>query len=528
MIVMGLGGQDSPPLRKGRGRDGVCLGIGSFPLVNFAAMAVKDQTAKKDLHQQPSTSVGWKSWQPYVFILLGLIVVPLAIWNIIATEQKFNSPFDQIDAESANQQGFLPMLQIEPGEQIAIRDSGESQDTAPELEPEPSIQGSAAPTLETFPAVAYAQLPDLEANPGLMPEHLLIPAIDLYVPVVSAENRYIDFEGRTYKQWEAPRGYVAGWQTDSAGLGVPGNTVLYGHHNIAGKVFEDLYRLEVGQVIQMKSGEELFTYRIAATMILEEKFQPLEVRLDNARWILPSYDERITLITCWPQRGNTHRVVVVAVRDEPEGQSSLIPVTGSQPTPTAAPATAVAMAQATPTSNSLQWAPPVEGSPYDPNAAPPDLSTNPGLEPTRILIPIVDIGYPEVPIEKQLVRIDGISYNHWEGPHVVAAGWESSSAGLGVPGNTVLFGWQDVYGGPFRDLHKVLVGQVVQLKSGDELFNYRVAHTVLLSEICQDMLPDSAGERWTLPSTDERVTLITCYPEFGYSHRVVVVALREE
>lgn len=494
-------------------------------------MAVKNQTAEKDLRQQRSTRVGWKSWRPYVFIALGLIVIPLAIWSIIATEQKFNSPFDKIDAESGNQQGFLPMLQVQPGEELSIQDPNEAQDAAPEVEPEPSIQGSAAPTLEAFPSASDAQLPDLEANPGLTPEHLLIPAIDLYVPVVSAEYRYIDFEGKTYKQWEAPRGYVAGWQTDSAGLGVPGNTVLYGHHNIAGKVFENLYRLKVGQVIQMKSGEELFTYRIASTMILEEKFQPLEVRLDNARWILPSYDERITLITCWPQRGNTHRVVVVAVRDEvgqPEGQSSMIPITGSDAASTAAPTAAVAAAQATPTSNGLEWAPPVEGSPYDAAALAPDLVANPGLEPTGIRIPIVNIGYPVVPIQKQFTQIDGHDYSHWEGPHTIAGGWESGSAGLGVPGNTVIFGWQDVYGGPFRELHKVLVGQVVQLKSGEELFSYRVAHTTILSEQCQDMLVGSSGERWTLPSIDERVTLITCYPELGYSHRVVVVALREK
>jgi hypothetical protein len=48
-------------------------------------------------------------------------------------------------------------------------------------------------------------------------------------------------------------------------------------------------------------------------MIFEEKDQPLDVRLENARWILPSEDERITLVTCWPQDSNTHRLVIVAV-----------------------------------------------------------------------------------------------------------------------------------------------------------------------------------------------------------------------
>jgi sortase (surface protein transpeptidase) len=42
------------------------------------------------------------------------------------------------------------------------------------------------------------------------------------------------------------------------------------------------------------------------------------------------------------------------------------------------------------------------------------------------------------------------------------------------------------------------------------------------------MLPGSENERWVLPSRDERVTLFTCYPENGYSQRVVVVALRKD
>ena len=467
---------------------------------------------------------------PTSFILIGLVILILFVRNFYAIEQKYNSPFDQIDAQAGNQQGLLPVLQLGEREyEDLLKGKPGTSETAPEGEPAPNLPVAAAPTLQAYPVAGDTQLPDLAENPGLRPEDLIIPSIDLYVPIISANYRIIEFEGKTYKQWEAPNMYRAGWQTDSAGLGVPGNTVLYGHHNVAGKVFENVYKLEPGQIVQLKSGDRLFTYRVVLSMILEERGQPVEVRLDNARWILPSYDERVTLITCWPATGNTHRVVVVAVRDEtgqPEGQSSLIPVTGAEVLSTAAPS-AVAAAQATPTSNGLQWAPPVEGSPHDPNAAPPDLSANPGLEPTGIRIPIVNIGYPIVPIQKELIQVDGITYNHWEAPYVIAAGWESNSAGLGVPGNTVIFGWQDVYGAPFKDLHRVLVGQVVQLKSGEEIFGYRVAFTAILSETCQEMQPGTEGERWVLPSTDERVTLFTCYPQTSYSHRVVVVALPE-
>ncbi|MGH2581400.1 MAG: sortase [Anaerolineales bacterium] len=318
----------------------------------------------------------------FLMILTGLALLPVVGLRIIEDVHLYNSPFDQIDYSLENQQGFLPML--EPA--VVQSQLNEQPEQAPEVQPEPSLEDSAAPTLEAFPAPPDAALPDLEANPGLTPEHLLIPAINLFVPVVSAEFRYIDFEGKTYVQWEAPRGYVPGWQTDSAGLGVPGNTVLYGHHNIAGKVFENLYRLQVGQVIQMKSGDELFTYRVVLSMILEEKYQPLEVRLENARWILPSTDERITLITCWPERGNSHRVVVVAVREEPE---AAIPVTGAEETSVSADETLPATQTSEPVFDPMRFAPPVEGSPEILGSSAPDVAADTGLVPERILAPLL-------------------------------------------------------------------------------------------------------------------------------------------
>jgi sortase (surface protein transpeptidase) len=54
-------------------------------------------------------------------------------------------------------------------------------------------------------------------------------------------------------------------------------------------------------------------YRVEMNLILKERFQPVEVRLQNAAWILPSQDERLTLISCWPYESNTHRVVIVAL-----------------------------------------------------------------------------------------------------------------------------------------------------------------------------------------------------------------------
>ena len=80
----------------------------------------------------------------------------------------------------------------------------------------------------------------------------------------------------------------------------------------------DLYRVmgemeRSGDLIRLEAAGERFTYIVAQTMTLAEEGQPINVRQDNARWILPTDDERLTLVTCWPYLANSHRLVVVAL-----------------------------------------------------------------------------------------------------------------------------------------------------------------------------------------------------------------------
>jgi sortase A len=103
-----------------------------------------------------------------------------------------------------------------------------------------------------------------------------------------------------------------GWHKNSARLGEPGNTVFNGHHNVYGEVFVRLVDLKEGDLILILSETREYKYIITNKMILPELYEDLDVRMNNAQWILPSDDERVTLITCWPYEGNTHRVIIVA------------------------------------------------------------------------------------------------------------------------------------------------------------------------------------------------------------------------
>lgn len=145
-----------------------------------------------------------------------------------------------------------------------------------------------------------------------IPLRLIIPVIELEAPILPAEAEVVPIGGKNYQVWRAPDQFAVGWHVTSATLGVPGNTVLNGHHNVKGEVFKRLVDLNPGDVITIESESASYNFVILNRMILPEKYAPLEDRIANAQWILPSEDERLTLITCWPYESNTHRLILVA------------------------------------------------------------------------------------------------------------------------------------------------------------------------------------------------------------------------
>lgn len=234
---------------------------------------------------------------------LALVGSLYGLYDLVRSTNPFNKPLPTLAAplpQATEDAGFLPLVAPPP----------------PTATPTPPP----TPTSTLFRVLPYQETPTPLPSPTptptpipVKPVFLLIPAINLEAPVVEAHYDTIILAGKTYRQWLAPNFRAAGWHTDSAPLGQPGNTVLNGHHNIAGEVFRDLYQLKIGDQIFVKGDNgQIFIYQVSDVNILPEKGQPLDVRLENAKWILPTEDERLTLISCWPYETNTHRVIVVA------------------------------------------------------------------------------------------------------------------------------------------------------------------------------------------------------------------------
>jgi sortase A len=181
-----------------------------------------------------------------------------------------------------------------------------------------------AATATLTSVLTFTIRPSLTPTPTplpIIPEHIVIPAIDLNAPVVPVSWTMVEVDGQEQPMWDLPDTRATGWHETSASLGVPGNTVLNGHNTNNGEVFRDLYKLETGDEIVLHSGRVAYTYAVTETLILPETGQPLEMRIENAHYIQSTEDERLTLVTCHPYGSLRNRLIIIA---HPVGRSTLM------------------------------------------------------------------------------------------------------------------------------------------------------------------------------------------------------------
>ena len=143
---------------------------------------------------------------------------------------------------------------------------------------------------------------------------LSIPALELEAPIIALSPREREIDGVTLLRLPVPNSYSVAWHTGSAEPGFAGNTILSGHNNLYGGVFQNLYTMTYGQEIAVWSEYGVFSYYISVIEYVEEEDQPVATRLGNAHWLSQSADDRITLITCWPHDHSSHRLIIVATR----------------------------------------------------------------------------------------------------------------------------------------------------------------------------------------------------------------------
>ena len=183
------------------------------------------------------------------------------------------------------------------------------------LPQQPSAQPTDAPVppalVEPSGAAAPTEPGDQAAAPSVTPVPVLPPTSRLMIPRIQLDAKVIDVGVLPSGEMETAA-FAAGRLSYSAQAGDSGNLVLAGHDDIDGEVFRRLPELQAGDEITLFRGGTQYLYRVELRTIVREDGATEAQRRENARWMEPTDDAVATLISCYPYRVDTHRIIVRA------------------------------------------------------------------------------------------------------------------------------------------------------------------------------------------------------------------------
>jgi sortase A len=111
-----------------------------------------------------------------------------------------------------------------------------------------------------------------------------------------------------------------------------------------------------------------------------------------------------------------------------------------------------------------------------------------------------------------------------DAPIVQGDGWEQLKKGIGQHvgstnpgerGNLVLSAHNDIFGEIFRDLDRLVPGDLVIIYTNQRSYTYIVVDTKIVEPTTVEVMS---------PTTQPTVTLISCYPYLKDNQRIVIIA----
>ena len=84
--------------------------------------------------------------------------------------------------------------------------------------------------------------------------------------------------------------YVVAKYRSSANFGQAGNVILAGHNNMKGSIFKNLYKVKIGDIIEIKTDNNIYKYKLTERVIVNPS--------DSSLLTKNISEKEITLITC--------------------------------------------------------------------------------------------------------------------------------------------------------------------------------------------------------------------------------------
>jgi len=175
-----------------------------------------------------------------------------------------------------------------------------------------------APILNTGGQVS-SRVPDAEQAAHVSTiSRLVIPTVAIDYKVVEVGWTVQEQANGPVAIWDVAE-YAVGHHKGSANPGEKSNIVMAGHVGGYGQVFRDLFYVHPGDPVTIYSDGQQYRYVVQERLVVDEENAPPEQRAANARYMEPTEDEVVTLITCWPATGPEKFTQRIIVRATPYG-----------------------------------------------------------------------------------------------------------------------------------------------------------------------------------------------------------------
>lgn len=146
--------------------------------------------------------------------------------------------------------------------------------------------------------------------------------------------------------------------------------------------------------------------------------------------------------------------------------------------------------------------------------------------PRRIVAESINLDAPVVAMGWQVSQQGGQFISEWDMPEN-EAGWHRNSALPGQGGNVVISGHNASTGGQvFAALDDLQLGDEIKLETDQaETNTYRVVEKNIIRTFAASQEAEQYLLDVTQPAEREQLTLITCWPSWTNTHRLIVIAV---
>lgn len=136
------------------------------------------------------------------------------------------------------------------------------------------------------------------------------------IPTIRVDSKVVEVQREERDgavEWQVAD-YAVGHHAGSGEPGGGSNVVISGHNNIRGEVFRRLDELRKGDLITLEYSHGERFYKVTEVRIVLQDGAADQARMRNARYMAPTPDEQLTLISCWPYRPwPPYRIIVIAL-----------------------------------------------------------------------------------------------------------------------------------------------------------------------------------------------------------------------